>query len=355
MFVGLILCFFQGCFAFDLSLEEKVGQLLMVHLHGEEVTEEARVLIQEVGVGGVIYYDWCNNFETLKEIGALSSKLQGLAKYPLLIAADQEGGKVLRFRKAFTNFPGNGDMYSLEVVGKIAYQLGLEMKAAGINMNLAPVVDVNSNPKNPVIGMRAYSSDPEKVTAFGREALKGYKTAGILTTLKHYPGHGDTNVDTHKELALLQKSKEELEKMELVPFHALAGETDAIMTAHILVPAFDPDNCTTLSKKTLAYLRDTIGFQGIIVSDSLVMEGVLKQCTSVDEAAIQALNAGCDILLLGGKLLSGEKSGFELTVSDIKRIHGSIVASVKQGRIPESRINEAVTRILKMKESISAP
>ncbi len=338
MYLMLFLCFFQACFAVDMTLEEKVGQLLMVQFHGEEANEDARVLIQDVGVGGVIYYDWCNKLHTLREIRALSEGLQGLAKCPLLIAADQEGGKVLRFRDAFTPFPGNGKMDRPDMARKMAYDLGLEMKAAGINMNLAPVVDVNSNPLNPVIGVRAFSDNVESVVSFGREALRGYRQAGVLATLKHYPGHGDTDVDTHQELAIVHKSREELEQMELVPFWALAGESDAIMTAHIVVPAFDPDNCATLSKKTLDYLRITIGFQGLIVSDSLVMEGILKRSASVDEAAIQALNAGCDLLLLGGKLLSGEKAGFELRVVDIKRIHRSIVAAVKEGRISESRI-----------------
>lgn len=351
MYILLVLCFFQGCFA-ELSLEEKVGQLLIVQFHGEEANEDARVLIQEVGVGGIIYYDWCNKLHTLKEIRALSEGLQGLAKCPLLIAADQEGGKVLRFREAFSAFPGNGEVANPDRAGQIAYDLGMEMKAAGINMNLAPVVDVNSNPLNPVIGVRAFSDDALRVVAFGREALKGYKQAGVLATLKHYPGHGDTRVDSHQELAIVHKSREELEEMELVPFLELAKESDAIMTAHIVVPAFDPDNCATLSRKTLDYLRNKIGFRGVIVSDSLVMEGVLKKCTSVDEAAIQALNAGCDLLLLGGKLLSGEKAGFELTVSDVKRIHGSIVEAVKQGRITEARVNEATGRILKMKNRL---
>ena len=331
-------------------MKEKVGQRLMVQFHGEAPNEEARVLIHEVGVGGIIYYDWCNKLHTLREIESLSAGLQELAKYPLLIAADQEGGRVLRFREAFSFFPGNGKMERPDMARKMACDLGMEMKAAGINMNLAPVVDVNCNPLNPVIGERAYSGSVEMVVAFGREALKGYRSAGVLATLKHYPGHGDTGVDSHAELAVVDKSREELEHMELVPFQELAGEADAIMTAHILVPAFDPDNCATLSKKTLDYLRDKIGFKGVIVSDSLVMEGVLKKCASVDEAAIQALNAGCDLLLLGGKLLTGEKAGFELTVPDVKRIHGSIVEAVKQGRISEARVNESVARILKLKQ-----
>ncbi len=330
----------------DITLEEKVGGLLMVHVHGDE---DARVLIQEVGVGGVIYYDWCNPLHTLGEIKCFSDGLQKLAKVPLLIAADQEGGRVCRFKDAFTKVPENGEMKNPKCARVIARLIGNEMHVAGINMNLAPVVDVNSNPNNPVIGGRAYSSDPLEVAIFGKEALKGYQDARIITTLKHFPGHGDTEVDSHEGVPMVNKSLSELESMGLVPFRLLASEADAIMTAHILVPALDPDNCATLSKNTIGYLRETIGFQGVVITDSLVMEGVLKKCKSVDEAAIQALNAGCDILLLGGKLLSGEKSGFELSVNDIKRIHRAILEAVMDGRILESRIDEARARVMNLR------
>ena len=180
-------------------------------------------------------------------------------------------------------------------------------------MNLAPVVDVDSNPNNPVIASRSFGADPERVAAFGARALSGYKEAGVIATLKHFPGCGDVAVDPHEDLPVIRKTKEELERVELLPFARLASSADAIMTAHILVPALDPDHCATLSKKTLAYLREIIGFDGVIVADSLVMEGVVKQCGTVDEAAILALEAGCDFLILGGKLLVGARAGFELT------------------------------------------
>jgi beta-N-acetylhexosaminidase len=200
-----------------------------------------------------------------------------------------------------------------------------------------------------VIGIRSFSDSPDTVVAFGRKALEGYRRAGIITSLKHFPGHGDVGVDSHLDLPVVSKSKEDLKQVELRPFTELAFLADTIMTAHILVPALDPEHCSTLSKKTLDYLKKEIGFQGVIISDSLVMEGVLKKCGSIDEAAIQALNAGCDILTLGGKQLVGGNTKVELTVSDIRRIHHSLVEAVKTGRVSEERLNQAVEKVVQLK------
>lgn len=354
------LCF--SCFACDilemLSLEEKVGQLLMVHFHGDVANEDARVLIQDTKVGGIIYYNWSNRLDSPKQVQDLSAGLQNLAKantpsIPLLIAADQEGGVVSRLRQGFTYFPGNralGEIGDVNLSERVAFAMGQELLAVGINMNLAPVVDVNSNPYNPVIGIRSFGHNPESVSALGKSALKGYKDAQVIATLKHFPGYGDVGVDPHEDLPVITKTKEELEQVELLPFTQLASSAEAMMTAHILVPALDAENCSTLSEKTLTYLRETLGFQGAIVADSLVMEGVIKKCHTVDEAAILALKAGCDILILGGKLLIGEHTGFELTVADVQRVHSSIVNAVKSGRIPEARVNEATQRILNLKK-----
>lgn len=350
------------CFGSELlekmSLEEKAGQVLLVCFHGETINDDARTLVQGAKVGGVIYYNWANGLHSPKQVGTLSADLQKLAKethlsIPLLIAADQEGGVVARLQDGFTSFPGNravGEAGDLPLAKEAAFAMGEELHAVGINMNLAPVVDVNSNPRNPVIGVRSFGAHPEIVTAFGKQFLEGFKQAQVIATLKHFPGYGDAAVDPHEDLPVIRKSKAALESVELLPFAKLASSADAIMTAHILVPALDGERCSTLSEKTLTYLRETIGFQGVIVADSLVMDGVLKTCHSVDEASIMALNAGCDLLILGGKLLTGEHTGFELTTADVQRIHGAIVAAVKSGRIPETKLNQAVTRILKLKD-----
>jgi beta-N-acetylhexosaminidase len=333
-----------------MTLEEKVGQLLVVSFRGEEANEEARVLIQEVKVGGIVYYTWANGLHSPEQVKALSAGLQQLAEIPLFIAADQEGGVVSRFQSGFTTFPGNG---ALGETGEpaLAYDaalaVGQEMRSVGVNMNFAPVVDVNCNPRNPVIGVRSFGSDAETVCAFGAEALRGYRDAEVIATLKHYPGHGDTDVDSHEKLPVVHKSLEELERVELLPFLRLASVADAIMTAHILLPALDAENCATLSAKSLKTLREN--FQGVIVSDSLVMGGVIEKSGTVDEAAIAALSAGCDLLVLGGRLLEGERAGFELTAHDIQRVANSLALAVREGRIPEERLNDAAARILSLK------
>lgn len=346
-----------------MSLEEKVGQLLMVQFHGDTANEDARVLIQDTKVGGIIYYNWSNGLNSPEQVLALSEGLQKLTRenatpIPLLIAVDQEGGVVARLNEGFTKFPGNralGETGSFQLSEAAAFAMGLELKAVGINMNLAPVVDVNSNPRNPVIGIRSFGEEPETVILCGRSALNGYKNAQIIATLKHFPGYGDVTIDPHEDLPVVRKTREELKQVELLPFATLASSADAIMTAHILVPALDPENCSTLSEKTLTYLREVIGFQGVIIADSLVMQGVVKQCRTVDEATIQALKAGCDLLILGGKLLIGEHSGFELTIADIQRIRDAIVNAVQTGRISEFRVNQAVQKIFDLKQRYITP
>ena len=341
-----------------MSLEDKVGQLLMVQFYGEVVNDDAKTLIQDTKVGGIIYYNWSNGLTSPKQIQTLSAGLQKLAKdnpssIPLLIAADQEGGVVSRLQSGFTSFPGNralGETCDPNLAELAALAMGHELRAVGINMNLAPIVDVNSNPKNPVIGVRSFGDSPETVIAFGKRSLEGFRQAHVIATLKHFPGYGDVDVDPHEDLPVIRKSKKDLELVELLPFTKLAPFADAIMTAHILVPALDAENCSTLSEKTLNHLRKKIGFQGVIVADSLIMDGVLKKCHSVDEASIMALNAGCDLLILGGKLLNGKHAGFELTTAAVQRIHSSIIRAVEGGRISETKINESVARILKLKE-----
>jgi beta-N-acetylhexosaminidase len=341
-----------------MTLEEKVGQLLMVNFHGEVANNEAKTLIQDTKVGGIIYYNWSNGLSSPEQVQDLSFGLQKLTQnnripIPLFIAVDQEGGVVARLNNGFTTFPGNralGETHDPNLAEMAAFSIGQELQAVGVNMNFAPVVDVNINPRNPIIGVRSFGDDPETVLTFGEKALHGYRQANIIASLKHFPGHGDVEIDSHEDLPIIHKSMKELEQVELLPFAKLASSSDMIMTAHLLVPALDKENCSTLSEKTLAYLKNTIGFKGVIITDSLVMEGVLKKCHTVDEAAIQALNAGCDILLLGGKQLIGGHANLALTVSDIHRIHGSIVNAVKSDRISEARLNQAVEKILRLKK-----
>jgi beta-N-acetylhexosaminidase len=340
----------------ELTLEEKVGQLLMVHFNGEVANSDAEFLIQQLHVGGMIYYNWANGLHSPEQVSYLSSSLQALAQQnrlpiPLLIAIDQEGGLVARLQEGFTIFPGNkavGMTQNLVLAEQSAYAIGEELRAVGINMNLAPVVDINTQPRNPVIGIRSFGESAAIVIPFAKAALRGYHQAGMITTLKHFPGHGDVEVDSHEDLPILKKTQEQLKKEEWLPFAALAQEADSIMTAHIMVPALDTIHCATLSKKILQLLHDEIGFNGVVIADSLVMEGIVKNVSSIDEAAIGALEAGCDLLMLGGKQLIGHHA--ELTVADVRRIHRSIVTAVQEGRLSEERLNQAVQRILDLKQ-----
>lgn len=336
----------------EMTLEEKVGQLLVVHFHGHEANEDAKILIQDIKVGGIVYYRWSNGLHSPKKIKKLSDGLQNLSSVPLFIAVDEEGGSVARLTSGFSTFPSNwtiGKTKSPEYARLSALIRGNEMRAVGINVNFAPVVDIVCNPKHAFMKARSFGSNPDIVIAFAEKALEGYFEAGIIATLKHYPGHGDAKGDSHVSLPVINKSLAELEQTELLPFERLSPHAEIIMTGHLFVPALDIEKCATLSEKVLGYLKNKIGYQGLIISDSLAMEGVLNGSTP-DAAAIEALKAGCNLLLLGGQALSPEKGTFELSVSDMQRIHASIVQAVKTGQISEEHINESVEKIIRVKE-----
>lgn len=343
----------------ELSLEEKVGQLLFVHFHGNEANEEARQLIQELHVGGIIYYNWANGLSSPSQVQHLTQGLQEFAQkaahsIPLFIAVDQEGGVVNRLKKGFTIFPGH---YALGQTGEFqwgeesAWMMGQEMKAVGISLNFAPVVDIYTQPANPVIGIRAFSSDPKLVAKWGEYALRGYKKSGVIATLKHFPGHGDVQVDSHEALPMIRKTGDVLDQIELYPFRLLAPQADVIMTAHLLIPELDSEQCVTFSKKAVdGVLRKQFHFSGIIMTDSLAMAGALSQVSSLEQAVLKSLEAGHDLILLGGKQLLDSQAGLEFGVADIRHVQQFLIEAVKLGKISEERINESVARILDVKK-----
>lgn len=345
----------------ELSLKEKVGQLLIVHFNGAVANDQAEKLVKEAYVGGFIYYNWANQLDSSSQVHELTRSLQALAKptgIPLWIAVDQEGGAVNRLKKGFTIFPGNyalGQTHQSLLAGKSALAMGRELRSVGVNLNLAPVIDIYSQPLNPVIGIRSFGNDPQEVTQFGKSALKGYQEAGILAVLKHYPGHGDTTVDSHDSLPILKHSKTRLEQVELFPFNQLASKSDAIMTSHLFVPVLDPENCVTFSPAIVEeYLRHQMKFDGLILTDSLVMQGLLEVCPSIEEAAIRAFVAGHDLIVLGGKQLLTHQKGFELMPEDVIRIHHALLDAVRKGRISQERLDDSVDRILALKEKYAS-
>ncbi|MFC7440929.1 beta-N-acetylhexosaminidase [Laceyella putida] len=335
----------------QMTLEEKVGQMIMAGFYGEKPTEEARRLIQDGHVGSMILFAYTGNVKTPLQTAQLTNGLQKLAKetrlgLPLLIATDQEGGVVARLTTGATELPGNmalGATRNRELARQAAEITAKELKAIGIQMNLAPDLDVNVNPANPVIGVRSYGEKPTLVARFGAEQIKGLQENGVIATVKHFPGHGDTNVDSHLGLPVIHKSKQELEQVELVPFKkAIATGTDAIMTAHIHVPALDPtpNLPATLSKPIITgLLREELGYNGLIITDSMTMAGVANYFGGVSQTAVKAVEAGADIILLTP----------ELTTEEQLDVHQTIVQAVRQGKISEDRINQSVLRILRAK------
>jgi beta-N-acetylhexosaminidase len=293
----------------------------------------------------MIYFSWTGNLQEPQQIADLSDGLQTTAKEigyktPLLISTDQETGIVTRIGKPLTLFPGNqamGAARSLESTQQVAQIIGEEIKVLGINMNLAPDADVNINPGNPIIGVRSFGSNPQLVSEMIKASVKGLDKAGVATTLKHFPGHGDTNVDSHTGLPVINHSVEELKAIDFPPFQAgISLNVDSIMTAHIIVPALEPNPKlpSTLSYNILTKtLRESLGFKGVIITDSLSMAGV-RQSFPDDQVALMAIKAGADLLLMPPN-----------TTLAFNAIKGAL----NSGVFNRSRLEESVIRTLQMK------
>lgn len=337
----------------DLSLEEKVGQLLIVHFLGEELNEQAKKLINDIHVGGIIYYQWANGLHNPFQIKKLSHELQSASPIPLLIAIDQEGGAVSRLQKGFTHFPGNASLVKSlkqDYTEQAAFATGEELKAVGINLNFAPTVDVCNSAGNTAIGIRSYSDSPEDVSKYGSLALAGFEKAGIISCLKHFPGYGQVHLDPHTGLSTVNKTIAEWEASDLVPYKSLLDKSPAVMTAHVELAAVDPDVCATLSNKVVeGILRQKLKYNGVIITDSLTMGGVLKACPNIEEAAVKAIQAGHDMIVLGGKELLN-KNKQELTYEETAKIHKRLVEAVSKGEISLNRLDESVRRILALKQ-----
>lgn len=327
------------------NLKSLVGQLFVVGFDGYSVTPEFKKAVQELNLGGTIYFK--RNVQSPAQLAELSNELQFSARGkdtpPLFIAIDHEGGKVNRLVKPFTKFPGNDILGELGSP-KVAFQFGLviakELKAVGININFAPVVDVETNPNNPVMKNRMFSSDPEVCSRMGSAVCRGIQKMQVIAVAKHFPGHGDTNVDSHLALPKVEKTFEELDKCELIPFKRIArSRVEGIMTAHILNPNLDPDYPATLSVKTVEeILRKQIRFQKLIFTDDMEMKAIMDNY-GAEEAAVLAVQAGCDVLVYRGDTGTPEKQ------------IEAIVKAVESNRIPLSRIEASIQRIQAAKKT----
>ncbi|WP_153979303.1 beta-N-acetylhexosaminidase [Paenibacillus xylanilyticus] len=328
------------------TLEQKVGQLFMCGFHGQHVDEQIMRLIQDYHVGGVIYFR--RNVESVEQLTRLSAELQSLAakssELPLMISVDQEGGMVARIDKdGITRVPGSmalGATCNPDYTYQCARILGTELKRIGIDMNLAPVVDVNNNVLNPVIGVRSYGENAENVAVHGAAAIAGYQSSGIAATAKHFPGHGDTAVDSHLGMVTVPHEWQRLEQVELRPFRrAIEADVDAIMTAHVIFPAIEPEPIpATLSRNVLhKLLREQMGFKGIIITDCLEMHAISKPY-GVANAAVRAVKAGADLILVSHTL--------EEQIAAID----AVVDAVRHGDIEEQIIDLALERVVEWKQ-----
>ncbi|MDD2806757.1 MAG: glycoside hydrolase family 3 N-terminal domain-containing protein [Elusimicrobiales bacterium] len=324
-----------------MSLERKIAQLLMIAVDASELPKAEAPLA--AGLGGVQLQ---RGYYSLEDTRRFTEKLRNSAQKagapPLLIAVDYEGGSVyVPTTLGLAELPTNmmlGAAGDENNTASLFYLAGRELRRAGINMVLGPVADVNTNPENPIIGVRAIGDSPDLVSRILAASLNGFRTGGIISAVKHFPGHGAAGQDSHKVLPEIPLTMEQLAKEHLPPFaKAVELNVPFVMTAHILVPALDPDEPATFSKPALTgLLREKMGFKGAVITDSLDMKAVTSRYP-VHRAAALALNAGADMLLIG-------KGDFRGTVREISR-------QVKAGLVSESRVNEAYGRIYRAKKA----
>lgn len=340
----------------DLSIAQQVAQMVVARASGylfdhqiqypdwEPPLETLRSWVQDLGVGGVILLGG-----SAAEIALRTQQLQDWAAIPLLMAADVEEGVGQRFRGA-TWFPPPLALsaiaqQNLDQAIALAEQMGAmtaqEARAIGLNWVLAPVVDVNNNPNNPVINVRAFGETPAIVTQLAIAFLRGARQHPVLTVAKHFPGHGDTAIDSHLELPVIPHALERLQQIELPPFEAaIAAGVDSIMSAHLLIPALDPKHPATLSPQVLTnLLRQQLGFEGLIVTDALVM-GAIASRYGANQAPVLAVEAGADILLM--------------PIDPVGAIQ-AVCEAVETGRIPAERIRASVERIWRAKQKVGSP
>ena len=346
-----------------MTLPEKVGQLFVMRVYGHSATapdqadidanlseigvRTAAELIAKYRVGGIIYFTWAHNTRDPHQIANLSNGIQKASLsqprgLPVLVATDQEHGIVCRIGAPATLFPGamaigaGGSRTDARALGRIS---GAELRAMGVNQDYSPDADVNVNPANPVIGVRSFGADPDAVAALVAAEVQGYQSSQVAATAKHFPGHGDTAVDSHFGFPVITHSREVWEALDAVPFRAaVKAGIDSIMTAHIMVPALDDsgDPATLSHPIVTGVLRGELGYDGVVITDALGMEGV-RQKYGDDRVPVLALKAGVDQLLNPPSL-------------DVA--WNAVLKAVRGGELTEARLDESILRVLRLKERL---
>lgn len=330
-----------------MEIREMLGQKLVFGFHGTQLTEEFKALIRRYKIGNVILF--LRNVESASQLRQLCSEIQTLIReetgYPAFIIIDQEGGMVSRLPEDAVDVPGamalaaTGNPENARLASEITIR---QLQGVGANFNMAPVLDVNSNPANPVIGVRSFGDDPERVAAFGCASIAPYENSGVLCCLKHFPGHGDTAVDSHLGLPRVDKTEEELEQLELIPFRrAIAAGAPAVMMSHVLFPNIADDQlpCTMSRRMVTDLLRKKLGFGGLILTDCMEMLAIQNHY-GTPQGVVAAIRAGVDLAEISSRM--------DLEEASAKAVN----EAAARGELNLQEIQESVERILKFKQQL---
>lgn len=327
----------------EMSIQEKLGQMVVVGLDGYVIDENTSTLIEKYKVGGFILFK--QNVQSPEQLLNLINSLKGANtknRIPLFVSVDEEGGRVSRMPSELLRLPTNkaiglknNEVFSFGI-GEV---LAKELSSFGFNMNFAPVLDINSNPKNPVIGDRSFGNNPELVSTLGLQTMKGMQAGSVIPVVKHFPGHGDTSVDSHVGLPVVKHDMDSLMSFELIPFKAaINNKADGVMVAHLLMEKIDPEIPASLSPIIITeLLREQLGYEGVVITDDMTMGSIMKNY-EIGDAAVKSVTAGTDIILVC--------HGFENKLAVME----AMLQAVENKTITEERLNESVYRILKLKE-----
>ncbi|WEZ07937.1 beta-N-acetylhexosaminidase [Priestia flexa] len=326
----------------DMTIDEKIGQMMVVGFQSSELDEHAKKMIEDYHVGGIILFD--RNMDNPKQVATLNQNLQKLAleqehQIPLIISVDQEGGQIVRMKEKVSPIPSQQELGKQSDENKVyesAYHNAQELNAMGFNVNFAPVLDLSET------DTRSFGTDPQKAAVFSKQVIKGFHDGNITGALKHFPGHGRTTVDPHVETSAVKVSSEELENQDIYPFANMIHTVDYnqffVMVTHVKYPAYDKENPASVSPIIINdLLREKLGYQGLVVTDDLEMGAVNKYFTYGDLGA-KAVGAGVDLLLVCHTFENQEK------------VFRGIKNAVEAGQISEERLDEAVKRILSYKQ-----
>ncbi len=328
------------------EIRRHIGQLALVGFDGPSLAADVTALARAFDLGGVILFK--RNVQAPDQVADLSAEVGRLAAgLPLWVGVDQEGGRVARLRRPFTEWPPMGVLGRAGDEGlaeRFGRALGAELAAVGVTWDFAPVMDVGTNQDNPAIGDRAFGDRAGLVARLGRAVIRGLQAEGVAACAKHFPGHGDTSVDSHHALPVVEHASERLREVELEPFRAAVDEGVAsIMVGHLLVPALDEERPATLSRRTIDWLRAELAFDGLVVTDDLSMRAI-SDTHGLADAAVGAVAAGCDVVLLCGTDADGQARAFE-----------ALIRAVEDGTLARSRVEDAMRRQREAKARFLAP